>query len=375
MHRPRAPRPPRTPAAPPQPGGPYEAGDLYEAGAPDGRDARGFRDPAAPGSRGTGTTTPRQGDDGTRRTRAPGAARGGRRGEADGMTDGTAGNRTGGVTGGTANRRAGSTAGGAANSRAGSTAGGAGGGRTGGTTGTGKPRKPGTDDFSRAALDALGLLEDTTTTPPPRTPVQNRSPGRPTPVHPPADACATPVRPSAQNRGGDRVGPPVQSRTDTPRRAVPRPARKVSRRTAHPGPPKPRRAAPPPAASRYPNPRLTGLGSGLFSGTLMTALGLLVGLAGGSTTVYAVLYLPVCLLTALWTRRGDLVSAPVVLPIAFAVGILFVADGGGGFGGTLMGLVTALATQAGWLYGGTLAALVTVAVRRVWPRGAAGRRR
>ncbi|HEY8977955.1 MAG TPA: DUF6542 domain-containing protein, partial [Streptomyces sp.] len=116
-------------------------------------------------------------------------------------------------------------------------------------------------------------------------------------------------------------------------------------------------------------PRLTGLGSGLFSAAVMTVLGLLVDLlVGGSTTVYAVLYVPVCLLTALWTRRGDLVSAPVVLPIAFAVGILFVADGGGGFGGTLMGLVTALATQAGWLYGGTLAALVTVAVRRVWPR-------
>ncbi|WP_240000967.1 DUF6542 domain-containing protein [Streptomyces sp. ST1015] len=103
----------------------------------------------------------------------------------------------------------------------------------------------------------------------------------------------------------------------------------------------------------------------------MTALGLLVNLLiGDSTTVYAVLYLPVCLLTALWTRRGDLVSAPVVLPIAFAVGIVFVADGGDGVGATLMGLVTALATQAGWLYGGTLAALVVVAVRRFRPRPA-----
>lgn len=44
--------------------------------------------------------------------------------------------------------------------------------------------------------------------------------------------------------------------------------------------------------------------------------------------------------------------APVVVPIAFAVGLLPMADGDGGTGGRLMGLVTALATQAGWLYGG-----------------------
>lgn len=97
----------------------------------------------------------------------------------------------------------------------------------------------------------------------------------------------------------------------------------------------------------------------------MLALGLLTGaLFGASPTVYGVLFLPVCVLTALWVREGDLLIAPVIVPIAFAVGLVPVADGGGTLD-RLMGLVTGLATQAGWLYGGTLVAGVIVLVRRV----------
>ncbi|NEC73459.1 hypothetical protein G3I25_18050 [Streptomyces rochei] len=115
-----------------------------------------------------------------------------------------------------------------------------------------------------------------------------------------------------------------------------------------------------------PNPRLTGLGGGLFCAAVMLVLGFLDQLLfGASLTVYGVLFLPVCLLTALWVRRGDLLTAPVVVPIAFAVGLLTVAESGEGMGGRLMGLVTALATEAGWLYGGTLVAGSTVLVRRV----------
>lgn len=97
-------------------------------------------------------------------------------------------------------------------------------------------------------------------------------------------------------------------------------------------------------------------------------------LFGASAAVYGVLFLPVCALTALWVRRGDLVSAPVVVPIAFAFGLLPLAGGGGS--GRLMGLVTALATQAGWLYGGTLVAGVIATVRkaRQMTRRAAQRR-
>ncbi|MFE6173504.1 DUF6542 domain-containing protein [Streptomyces sp. NPDC056464] len=129
---------------------------------------------------------------------------------------------------------------------------------------------------------------------------------------------------------------------------------------------------------RFPDPRLTGLGSGLFCGAVMLLLGYLdVLLFGSSLTVYGVLYLPVCALTAVWVREGDLLTAPVVVPIAFAVGVLPVAGGGGGLGGQLMGLVTALATEAGWLYAGTLIAALVVVVRRVRmvARRAAARRR
>jgi hypothetical protein len=115
-----------------------------------------------------------------------------------------------------------------------------------------------------------------------------------------------------------------------------------------------------------PDPRLTGLGGGLFCTALMFVLGCLDRLLfSASLTVYGVLFLPVCLLTALWVRKGDVATPPVVVPIAFAVGLLPVADSSGGLLGRLMGLVTALATQAGWLYGGTLIAGVVATVRKV----------
>ncbi|MFC8245127.1 DUF6542 domain-containing protein [Streptomyces chartreusis] len=127
-----------------------------------------------------------------------------------------------------------------------------------------------------------------------------------------------------------------------------------------------RRPAPEPApVRRFPDPRLTGLGSGLFCAAVMLVLGYLDSLMSGSLTLYSVLFLPVCALTALWVREGDLLTAPVVVPIAFAVGLLPVAESGGGFSGHLMGLVSALATEAGWLYGGTLIAGLVVLVRRV----------
>ncbi|MEU6401449.1 DUF6542 domain-containing protein [Streptomyces sp. NPDC046985] len=116
---------------------------------------------------------------------------------------------------------------------------------------------------------------------------------------------------------------------------------------------------------RLPNPRLTGLGAGLFCGAVMCALGFLVSvLCDDSPVVYGVLFLPVCVLTALWVRRGDLLTAPMVVPIGFAVGLLPVAEGDG-FPATMMGLFTVLATQALWLYGGTLVAAAAVLARRV----------
>jgi hypothetical protein len=120
------------------------------------------------------------------------------------------------------------------------------------------------------------------------------------------------------------------------------------------------------ALRRLPNPRLTGLGGGLFGAATMLALGGLDRLLlDGSALVYGLLFLPVSALTALWVREADVVTAPISVPIAFAVGIVPISGGPGGFGGQAMAVVTALAVHAGWLYGGTLIAGLITCVRKV----------
>ncbi|MEU1087931.1 DUF6542 domain-containing protein [Streptomyces sp. NPDC005892] len=134
------------------------------------------------------------------------------------------------------------------------------------------------------------------------------------------------------------------------------------------GAPGARRTVPPVvlALRRFPDPRLTGIGAGLFATAVMFVLACLDWLLfDASTLVYGVLFVPVSALTALWVRPADLVTAPISVPIAFAVGVLPVAGGDGGFGGRLMAVVTALAVHAGWLYGGTLVAGVIATVRKV----------
>lgn len=129
------------------------------------------------------------------------------------------------------------------------------------------------------------------------------------------------------------------------------------------------------ALRRLPNPRLTGLGGGLFGAATMLALGSLDWLIlDGSAVVYGLLFLPVSALTALWVREADLVTAPISVPIAFAVGIVPISGGSGGFGGQAMAVVTALAVHAGWLYGGTLIAGLITCVRKVRMMGRRQRR-
>ncbi|OII66960.1 MULTISPECIES: DUF6542 domain-containing protein [unclassified Streptomyces] len=124
------------------------------------------------------------------------------------------------------------------------------------------------------------------------------------------------------------------------------------------------------AVRRLPNPRLTGLGAGLFASAAMLVVGCLdLLLLDGSPLVYGLLFLPVSALTALWVRAADLVTAPISVPIAFAVGVVPIAGGEGGIGGHTMAVVTALAVQAGWLYGGTLVAGSLTCVRKVRQMG------
>ncbi|MFI9118420.1 DUF6542 domain-containing protein [Streptomyces bikiniensis] len=124
------------------------------------------------------------------------------------------------------------------------------------------------------------------------------------------------------------------------------------------------------ALRRLPAPRLTGLGAGLFASAVMLAIGFLdLLLLDGSPVAYGLLFLPVSALTALWVRTADLVTAPIGVPIAFAVGVLPIAGGTGGLGGQAMAVVTALAVHAGWLYGGTLVAGIIASVRKVRDMG------
>jgi hypothetical protein len=132
------------------------------------------------------------------------------------------------------------------------------------------------------------------------------------------------------------------------------------------------RRVPPAAAAlrRMPNPRLTGLGAGLFAVAAMLFLGFVdEALFGGAPAVIGVLFLLVSALAALWVRTADLVTAPIGVPIAFAVGTLPVAGGDSGVAGHAMGIVSALATHAGWLYGGTLIAGLIASVRKVLDMG------
>ncbi|MEV7902633.1 DUF6542 domain-containing protein [Streptomyces anulatus] len=120
------------------------------------------------------------------------------------------------------------------------------------------------------------------------------------------------------------------------------------------------------ALRRFPNPRLTGIGAGLFAALTMFVLACVDRLLfDSSELVFGLLFLPVSALTALWVRPADLVTAPISVPIAFAVGVFPISGGSEGLGGQIMGLVTALAVHAGWLYGGTLIAGLIASVRKV----------
>ncbi|MEU6311160.1 DUF6542 domain-containing protein [Streptomyces sp. NPDC047014] len=126
--------------------------------------------------------------------------------------------------------------------------------------------------------------------------------------------------------------------------------------------PAPRR---PVAVRRLPRPRLTGLGGGLFACTAMVLVaGVCWLLFSSSLFVYGLLFPPVAAATALWVRPADVITAPIGAPIAFAAGVWPISGGSGGFGGQLMGLVSALSLHAGWLYAGTLVAALIAVVRK-----------
>ncbi|MET8557349.1 DUF6542 domain-containing protein [Streptomyces sp. NPDC004959] len=174
-------------------------------------------------------------------------------------------------------------------------------------------------------------------------PSTRRPPDRPSPRPPAARPARRPLPPQgAQGRGGP------------PRPRPPRPSRRP--RTASGATRTP---------SRVPGPRLTGLGTGLFAVAAMLLASGLALAAGSSVLVYGLLFLPVSVLAALWVRPADLFAAPVAVPLAFAVGLTPLAESDGGLAGHAVGVVTALAVHAGWLYAGTAVAAALVVARKM----------
>ncbi|MBB4886061.1 DUF6542 domain-containing protein [Streptomyces netropsis] len=120
------------------------------------------------------------------------------------------------------------------------------------------------------------------------------------------------------------------------------------------------------ALERMPAARLTGLGSGLLTALGMLAIGAAdSALLDGSPAVYGVFFIIGSVACALWVRPADLITAPISAPIAYAVGGVPISGGGDGFGSQLMGLITLLSLNAGWLYAGTLLAALIALVRRI----------
>jgi hypothetical protein len=77
-------------------------------------------------------------------------------------------------------------------------------------------------------------------------------------------------------------------------------------------------------------------------------------------------YVLVCFQVAIRVRAADLAAAPISGPIAFAVTLgVLQAGPATGFTGRMVGLATALALQAGWLFTGTAVSVVITLARHI----------
>lgn len=172
-----------------------------------------------------------------------------------------------------------------------------------------------------------------------------------------------------EQRGWEREEPRGWGREEPRGRervAVPRPARAGGRTAGQGAQGKDATPAPGPLA-RLTALRLTALGSGLATLAAMALLGGAVRLLlDASPGAYGVCFVIVGLASALWVRPADQFTAPVVAPIAYAVGLVLLTggSGGSGLGERAMTVVTALAVEAGWVYGGTAATALVAVVRR-----------
>ncbi|MCP9206157.1 DUF6542 domain-containing protein [Streptomyces sp. NEAU-Y11] len=178
----------------------------------------------------------------------------------------------------------------------------------------------------------------------------------------PRRTAAPPPRPAADDTYTGRGGRgPGRSGADR----VSRPARAPARRTRPLGAAAGALAGLRGRGLSWPNPRLTGLGTGLLTTGAMLGFGCLDALLfSGSPAVYSGFFLFACVACAMWVRPADLLAGPVTVPLAFTAGLLPINDGGDGFGAQAVGVFTVLSLHAGWLYSGTLLTVLIVLVRR-----------
>jgi hypothetical protein len=184
------------------------------------------------------------------------------------------------------------------------------------------------------------------------------------------DAAAVPRRTAG-------VPGPARSPEPAPHADERAPARDLDRAPVRaPGTPEPR-----PGAGQRPGPRAAGQrGGGSSAPHRLTAVGgavvtlgatLLGGAAdfwlfGGSGIVMGLVYIAACFQVAVRVRAADLAIAPICGPIAFAVTLVLLGPSpDGSVLGHVVGLATALALQAGWLFTGTAVSLLIVLARRI----------
>ncbi|MFC1432785.1 DUF6542 domain-containing protein [Streptacidiphilus sp. N1-3] len=113
--------------------------------------------------------------------------------------------------------------------------------------------------------------------------------------------------------------------------------------------------------------RLTAVGGAV----VMLGATLLGGAAdfwlfGGAGIAMGLVYVATCFQVAVRVRAADLAIAPICGPIAFAATLVLLGAGPDhSFLGRVVGLATALALQAGWLFTGTAVALLIVLARHI----------
>ena len=169
-------------------------------------------------------------------------------------------------------------------------------------------------------------------------------------------------RPGAAAVPRRAAGVPGPARSPEPAPRAPEPRQAAGTRTA----PRPGPAGPRPGGPGAPH-RLTAAGGAVVTlGATLLGGALDFWLFGGAGIVMGLVYIATCFQVAVRVRPADLAIAPVCGPIAFALTLLVMGAGpDDSVLGRIVGLATALALQAGWLFSGTAVSVLIVLARRI----------